>query len=131
MSASEVVTESMPSTLEARTLTEMGASGEFGDAEVYGPLALDNALLESAAKAKGISNPVAGHADCMIMPNIEAGNLLGKAVKYIGGSQCAHVVAGAKVPILIPSRVESADDKLNAIALGVIFAAWTTKSTGN
>jgi phosphate butyryltransferase len=109
----------------------MGASGEFGDAEVYGPLALDNALLESAAKAKGISNPVAGHADCMIMPNIEAGNLLGKAVKYIGGSQCAHVVAGAKVPILIPSRVESADDKLNAIALGVIFAAWTTKSTGN
>ena len=131
MSASEVVTESMPSTLEARTLTEMGASGEFGDAEVYGPLALDNALLESAAKAKGISNPVAGHADCMIMPNIEAGNLLGKAVKYIGGSQCAHVVAGAKVPILIPSRVESADDKLNAIALGVIFAAWTTQSTGN
>jgi phosphate butyryltransferase len=131
MCASEVVSESMPATLEAQALTKMGASGEFGEAEVYGPLALDNALLESAAKAKGITSPVAGHADCMIMPNIEAGNLLGKAVKYLGGSQCAHVVVGAKVPILIPSRVESADDKLNAIALGVIFAAWTTQNTGN
>ncbi len=131
MCASEVVSESMPATLEARALTKMGAGGEFGEAEVYGPLALDNALLESAAKAKGITSPVAGHADCMIMPNIEAGNLLGKAVKYLGGSQCAHVVVGAKVPILIPSRVESADDKLNAIALGVIFAAWTAQNTGN
>ena len=60
-----------------------------------------------------------------------AGNLLGKAVKYIGGSQCAHVVAGAKVPILIPSRVESADDKVNAIALGVIFAACSAQSAGH
>ena len=102
MSASEIVSDSMPSTLDAKALTEMGAAGEFGEAEVYGPLALDNALLESAARAKGIGNPVAGHADCMVMPNIEAGNLFGKAVKYIGGSQCAHVVVGAKVPILIP-----------------------------
>lgn len=131
MSASEVVTESMPSTVDARALTAMAEAGEFGEADVYGPLALDNALLESAAKAKGISSPVAGHADCMVMPNIEAGNLLGKAVKYLGGSQCAHVVVGAKVPILIPSRVESADDKLNAIALGVIFAACTTQSAGH
>jgi phosphate butyryltransferase len=131
MCASEVVSESMPATLDARALTELGAAGEFGEAEVYGPLALDNALLESAARAKGIDNPVAGHADCMIMPNIEAGNLLGKAVKYLGGSQCAHVVAGAKVPILIPSRVESADDKLNAIALGVIYAASSTENTGH
>ena len=129
MSASDVVSESMPSTLDARALTEMGAAGEFGDAEVFGPLALDNALLESAAKAKGIHSPVAGHAECMVVPNIEAGNLLAKAVKYVGGSQCAHVVAGAKVPILIPSRVESAEDKLNAIALGVIFAAWGTQDT--
>ena len=79
-------------------------------------------LLRSAAQAKGIAHPVAGHADCMVVPNIEAGNLLGKAVKYLGGSQCAHVVVGAKVPILIPSRVESVDDKVNSIALGVIFA---------
>lgn len=131
MSASEVVTESMPSTLDAQALSNMGAAGEFGEAEVYGPLALDNALVESAAKAKGIDSPVAGHADCMLMPNIEAGNLLGKAIKYLGGSQCAHVVVGAKVPILIPSRVESSDDKVNAIALGVIFAAWSTQSAGH
>ncbi len=123
MSATEAVSESVPSSVDARKLSEMGAAGKFGDAEVFGPLALDCALLESAARAKGIEHPVAGHADCMVVPNIEAGNLLGKSVKYLGGSQCAHVVAGAKVPILIPSRVESVDDKVNSIALGVIYAS--------
>lgn len=123
MSATEAVTESIPSSVEARLLTEMAEAGEFGNAEVFGPLALDCALLESAARMKGIEHSVAGHADCMVVPNIEAGNLLGKSVKYLGGSQCAHVVVGAKVPILIPSRVESVDDKVNSIALGVIFAA--------
>jgi len=123
MSATEAVSESVPSSIDARKLSEMGAAGDFGDAEVFGPLALDCALLESAAQAKGIEHPVAGHADCMVVPNIEAGNLLGKSVKYLGGSQCAHVVVGARVPILIPSRVESVDDKLNSIALGVIYAA--------
>ena len=124
MSATEAVSESVPSSVDARALTEMGEAGQFGEVEIFGPLALDCALLESAARAKGIEHPVAGHADCMVVPNIEAGNLLGKSVKYLGGSQCAHVVAGAKVPILIPSRVESVDDKVNSIALGVIFAAW-------
>jgi phosphate butyryltransferase len=123
MSATEAVSESVPSSMDARLLTEMGEAGQFGEAEVFGPLALDCALLESAAQAKGIKHPVAGHADCMVVPNIEAGNLLGKSVKYLGGSQCAHVVVGAKVPILIPSRVESVDDKVNSIALGVFFAA--------
>ena len=122
MSATEAVTKSVPSTEDARRLTEMGEAGEFGEAEVFGPLALDGALLEPAARAKGISSAVAGHADCMVVPNIEAGNLLGKAVKYLGGSQCAHVVVGARAPILIPSRVESVDDKVNSIALGVVFA---------
>ena len=122
MSATEAVSAAVPSTEDARRLTEMGAAGVFGEAEVYGPLALDGALLESAARAKGITNAVAGYADCLVVPNIEAGNLLGKAVKYLGGSQCAHVVVGARVPILIPSRVESVDDKVNSIALGVLFA---------
>jgi len=122
MSATEIVSDGLPSTTDAASLTEMGRQGEFGEADVFGPLALDNALLESAAEAKGIPGPVAGRADCMVVPSVEAGNLLGKAVKYLGGSQCAHVVAGAKVPILIPSRVESADDKVNAIALGVLYA---------
>ena len=123
MSATEAVSESVPSSVDAKLLTEMGEAGQFGDVEIYGPLALDCALLEPAAQAKGVEHPVAGHADCMVVPNIEAGNLLGKSVKYLGGSQCAHVVAGAKVPILIPSRVESVDDKVNSIALGVIFAS--------
>ena len=123
MSATEAVSASLPSTMDAKALTEMGEAGEFGDADVLGPLALDCALLSSAAQAKGIAHPVAGHADCLVVPNIEAGNLLGKAVKYLGGSQCAHVVVGAKIPILIPSRVESVDDKLNSIALGVLFAS--------
>ena len=123
LSATEAVSASVPSTLDAQALAKMGAAGELGDAEVFGPLALDNALLESAARAKGIVSPVAGHADALIVPNIEAGNVLGKAAKYLGGSACAHVVVGAKVPILIPSRVESAEDKVNSIALGVLFAS--------
>jgi len=122
MSATEAVSNSLPSTLDAKALVEMCEAGEFGDADVFGPVALDCALLPSAAEAKGIKHPAAGHADCMIVPSIEAGNLLGKSVKYLGGSNCAHVVVGARVPILIPSRVESADDKINSIALGVICA---------
>lgn len=123
MSATEIVTDSIPSSVDARLLSEMAERDEFGDAHVFGPLALDCALVESAARAKGIHHPVAGRADCLVVPNIEAGNLLGKSAKYLGGSQCAHLVVGAKVPILIPSRVESVDDKVNSIALGAIFAA--------
>jgi phosphate butyryltransferase len=122
MSATEVVTEAIPSTVEAHAITQKHERGELelGDCEVYGPLALDNALLEWAARAKNIESPVAGRADILVVPNIEAGNLLGKAIKYFGGSICAHVILGAKVPVLIPSRVESAEDKLHSIALGVI-----------
>jgi phosphate butyryltransferase len=122
MSATEAVSVGVPSTEDAQKLTDMANAGHFGEVDLLGPIALDCALLESAARAKGITHPVAGHADCMVVPNIEAGNLLGKAVKYFGGSQCAHVVVGAKAPILIPSRVESVDDKVNSIALGVLFA---------
>ena len=122
MSATEAVSAGVPSTLDAQKLTQMAKAGHFGDVDLLGPVALDCALLESAAQAKSITHPVAGHADCMVVPNIEAGNLLGKAVKYLGGSQCAHVVVGARAPILIPSRVESVDDKVNSIALGVLFA---------
>ena len=123
MSAVEVVTQAMPSTLDARALTEMGAAGAFGDADVFGPLALDNALFAWAAKVKGIDNPVAGHADGLVVPTIEAGNLLAKAIIFLAGGEFAHVVVGAKTPILIPSRVESPRDKVNAMALGVLYAA--------
>ena len=121
LSATEAVTESVPSTVLARGVAEWAATHLPG-ADVAGPLALDNALLESAARAKGIDGPVAGRADVMVAPSIEAGTILGKGVKYLGGSVTAHVIVGARVPILIPSRVESAEDKLHSIALGVLMA---------
>lgn len=121
MSATEAVTEAIPSTQDAQRLTEQAVRGAFGDCVVYGPLALDNALLAWAAKAKGIASPVAGQADVMVVPSIEAGNLLGKAVKYFGGSTCAHVIMGARAPVLIPSRVESVADKLCSVALGSLM----------
>ncbi len=120
MSATEAVTDAMPSTLDARVLSGEAARGEFGACDVYGPLALDNALSPAAAAAKGIDHPVAGHADCLVAASIEAGNHLGKAAKYLHGSTLGHVIVGARVPILIPSRVESAQDKLTSICLGVI-----------
>jgi phosphate butyryltransferase len=123
LSATEVPTSAMPSSVEARTLSDEAKTGAFGRCQVCGPLALDNALLPEAAAAKGIDDPVAGHADCLVAPTIEAGNILGKASKFFAGSVCGHVVLGARVPILIPSRVESAEDKLTSIALGVIAHA--------
>lgn len=124
LSATEIVNESLPSTVIARSVANACQSLEC---EVSGPLALDNALLAAAARLKGINGTVAGHADILVAPNIEAGNILGKAVKYFGGSSCAHVVAGARVPVLIPSRAENVEDKLNSIALGVIANAYSRR----
>lgn len=123
VSAVEVVSDAMPSTLDAHALTQIAGTGVFGEADVYGPLALDNALFTWAAEAKGIFHPVAGNADALIVPNIEAGNLLAKSIIFLAGRAFGHVVVGATVPILIPSRVESAQDKVNSIALGVVCAA--------
>jgi phosphate butyryltransferase len=121
LSATEAVSDAVPSTTTARAVAEWARSA-LPDADVAGPLALDNALLPAAAEAKGIAGPVAGRADVLVAPSIDAGNILGKGVKYLGGSITAHVVTGARVPVLIPSRVESADDKLHSIALGVLVA---------
>ncbi|HUG41517.1 MAG TPA: phosphate acyltransferase [Longimicrobiales bacterium] len=122
LSATEAVGEAVPSTVRARAVAEWAASS-LDSCDVAGPLALDNALLPSAAEAKGIGGPVAGRADVLVAPSIEAGNILGKAAKYLGGSITAHVIVGAAAPVLIPSRVESAEDKLHSIALGAILAA--------
>jgi phosphate butyryltransferase len=65
---------------------------------------------------------VAGHADCLVVPNVEAGNLLAKSIVFLAGWEFGHVVIGAKTPVLIPSRVENAQDKVNAMALGVLYA---------
>ena len=119
MTAIESVKESMPATTDAEILTKMNSSGEISGCQVYGPLAFDIAVSREAAEMKGIEDPVAGNVDIMIMPNIEAGNLLGKCFMFYMKREVAHVVMGAKIPILIPSRNENEVDKVNSIALGV------------
>jgi phosphate butyryltransferase len=123
MAAIETVKDSMPATIDARSLSEMNQRGEIKGCLVYGPLALDIAVSPEAAKHKGIVSGVAGYTQIMIVPNIESGNLLGKAFTYYLKIVVAHVVMGARIPILIPSRNESEVDKFHSLALGVLSAA--------
>lgn len=120
--AVEKVTAAMPHTEEARALAEANARGDFPGCQISGPLALDNALSLEAAREKGIDHPVAGRADVLLAPTIEVGNALGKAFTYLAHAHVAHVLVGALAPVLIPSRVERAEDKLLSIALGVLAA---------
>ena len=122
MAAVETVKDSMPATMDADALTVMNRKGQITDCDVYGPLALDIAVSPEAAKHKGIDNPVAGMTQILVVPNIEAGNLLGKAYTYYLHLTVAHVIMGARIPILIPSRNESDVDKIHSVALGVICA---------
>lgn len=121
--AVETVTPAMPHTMDAQALAEANAAGELPGCVVSGPLALDNALSEDAARAKGIDHPVAGRADVLLVPTIETGNALGKAFTYLAKMPVAHVIVGARAPVLIPSRVERSEDKLCSIALGVVCAS--------
>ncbi len=120
--AAETVSAAMPHTVEARALAEMARSGQLRGCDVVGPLALDNALFAWAARAKGIAEPLAGRADVLLAPTIEAGNLLGKAFTYLAHRPVAHVVEGALAPVLIPSRVDRPEDKLASLALGALCA---------
>ncbi len=122
LAASEKVSDAMPATVDARELTEMNRKGEISGCEVYGPLALDIAVSAQAAAHKGIMHPVAGFAQILVVPNIEAGNVFGKSFTYYLKVQVGHVVIGAKIPILIPSRNESEGDKINSVAMGVLCA---------
>jgi len=122
MAAVETVKDNMPATLDAKALTEMNENGEIAGCRVYGPLALDIAVSPAAAKKKGIDNPVAGMVEIFVVPSIESGNLLAKTFTYYMHATVAHVVMGATIPILIPSRNESDVDKLHSTALGVICA---------
>ncbi|ABC79819.1 phosphate acyltransferase [Anaeromyxobacter dehalogenans] len=121
--AVETVTDAMPHTRDAAALAAMNARGELPGCVVGGPFALDNALSADAARAKGIDHPVAGRADLLLVPTIEVGNALGKAFTYLAHRSVAHVIVGARAPVLIPSRVERPEDKLCSIALGVLAAA--------
>ncbi|TVQ98582.1 MAG: bifunctional enoyl-CoA hydratase/phosphate acetyltransferase [Desulfovibrionales bacterium] len=109
----------MPATLDADLIARMGQEGTFGDALVGGPMALDLALSAQAATSKGFHSPVAGQADILIAPDIESGNVLFKSLNTLLGLDVAGVVVGSSVPIVVPSRGDSARSKLLSMALAV------------
>jgi len=120
LGAVEVVNFTMPPTIDAAIIAKMNDRDQIKNCIIDGPFALDNAISERSAKIKGIDSPVAGKADILIMPNIEAGNIFGKALTYYAHLKVAHVVMGAKAPILITSRADDAETKFLSIALGII-----------
>ncbi|HHY78302.1 MAG TPA: phosphate butyryltransferase [Clostridiales bacterium] len=122
LAAVEKVNPKMQATLDAEALVEMNKKGEIKGCMVGGPFALDNAVSVEAAKHKGIDHPVAGHADILMVPQIEAGNMLYKSMVFFAKAQNAGIVVGAKVPIVLTSRADSHIAKLNSIALGVLLA---------
>lgn len=121
--AKEKVEPKMPATVEAAELQAMNERGEIKGCLVGGPLALDNAVSLEAAKLKKISHPVAGDADILLCPTIEAGNVLYKSLGFLTDAKSAGVIVGAKAPVVLTSRADSEDSKLNSIALGVLMAA--------
>jgi len=122
LAAVEVVNPKMQATLDAAVLSQMAARGQLGMVEVDGPFALDNAISAEAAKHKGIVSPVAGDADIVIMPDIEAGNIFYKAMAFLSGAELASTIVGGKVPIILTSRADSERTKLQSIALNVVLA---------
>jgi phosphate butyryltransferase len=117
LAAVENVNAEMPATIDAAALAKMADRGQIKGCAVDGPLALDNALVAAAARHKGITGPVAGCADILLVPDIEAGNVLYKALGLLAGWPLAAVVLGASVPVVLTSRADSDETKFNSIAL--------------
>ncbi|MEG0372058.1 MAG: phosphate butyryltransferase, partial [Clostridium sp.] len=120
--AVEVVNPNMPATLDAAALTQMNARGQIKGCIIDGPLAVDNALSEEAARHKKISGPVAGKADILLMPNIEAGNVMYKTLTYTTDSKNGGLLVGTKAPVIVTSRADTYETKLNSIALAALVA---------
>jgi phosphate butyryltransferase len=121
LSGSEKVHPDFQSTIDAVALVKMCQDGAVQGCVVDGPFALDNAIDMASARMKGIESPVAGSADILIMPNLEAGNIFCKCLQYYAGMMLIHVGMGAKVPILIDSRTAKAQEKLHSIALAKLM----------
>ena len=119
LSATEEILESVPSSLEANELTKR-AKEEGLNADVFGPMAFDNSISEKAAQIKGIENIVAGKADILLVPNVEAGNALVKMMIYFMGACAAGVVVGGKVPVVITSRADDVQARLASMAAAVV-----------
>lgn len=118
LSAIETVDPKLQSTVDGQELARRALEGEFGRCQVAGPLAMDLAVSGEAARRKGVRSPVAGQADILLFPSIEAANITAKALRYLVPVEPGHVVVGARAPVLIPSRAESAQAKVNSVALG-------------
>ena len=127
LAAVEVVNPDMPCTLDAAALTQMNRRGQIKNCIVDGPFALDNAVSEESAKTKGIVSPVAGHADVMIVPNIDAGNMMVKALVYFSKNETAGLILGATAPVVLTSRADSPRAKLLSVAAAVALSAFQKK----
>ncbi|SDG10571.1 bifunctional enoyl-CoA hydratase/phosphate acetyltransferase [Paraburkholderia phenazinium] len=117
LAAEETVNPKMPTTLDAAALTVMATRGQITGALVDGPLAFDNAISLAAAQVKGIASPVAGQADILLVPDLEAGNMLAKQLMYFAGADAAGLVLGARIPIILTSRADSLRVRLASAAL--------------
>ena len=122
LSATEVVTQAMPSSIAAKDLLAAMSDQDHQAAEVFGPLALDGAMSPEAAKIKGITHPIAGYADVLLVPNIETGNAIFKQLVYFNGATAAGVLMGAKVPVMLTSRADPPAARLASAALAVVYA---------
>ena len=123
VAAVEVVNPSIPATLDAQALVDMARAGAWPGAIVEGPFGFDNAFSAEAARIKKMESQVAGDADLLVMPDLNAGNMLYKSFNYVGGGDCAGLVLGARVPIVLTSRADSLQSRMASVALAVLAAA--------
>ena len=121
LSAVETVNPNIPSTLDAAALSKMAERGQITGAVVDGPLAMDNAMDVAAARIKGIASAVAGHANVLIVPNLEAGNMLAKELTFVARAEAAGLVVGAKVPVMLTSRADNDRSRLVSAALAQLY----------
>ena len=128
LSAMETVTAKVPSTIEAAALCKMADRGQITGALLDGPLALDNAISPEAAAIKKISSPVAGRANILVVPDLEAGNMLAKSLSFLANADAAGIVLGARVPIILTSRANSLLSRLASCAVAVMVAAARRKA---
>jgi phosphate butyryltransferase len=122
LAAVEVVNARMPATVDAAALCKMADRGQITGGVLDGPLAFDNAVSEAAAAEKGIRSEVAGRADILVVPDLEAGNILAKNLTFLSGAEAAGVVLGARVPIILTSRADSPATRRASCALGLLVA---------
>jgi phosphate acetyltransferase len=123
LSAMETVNPKVLSTIEAAALCKMADRGQITGALLDGPLALDNAISSEAAALKSIVSPVAGKANVLVVPDLEAGNMLAKSLSFLAGADAAGIVLGTRVPIILTSRADSLTTRLASCAVAVLVAA--------